>query len=364
MKRSVISILFISLLISAEGKDSRPKISFACELKGKEFSRLLSDSALVKELKEMKVSLRIGLPDFLPERTLTIQKLNSAGIPIYAWLLLPEEEGYWFNMRNGDKAIRKYEEFKKWTSDNQLKWEGIGIDLEPDINDAKLAFKHPWKLAWKAYIRLYDNKSLETGRKVYRDLISKIKSDGYPLESYIIPFIYDERMKKTTSFQKLLGILDLDTEKEIPMMYTSVVNNPGIIPFYHKEGMPVGLGSTGGGVNIEGFEAPAISWENLQRDLLIASGLTDEIFIFCLETSVSRGFLSRIRDLDFSQEAPDITKEIRLQSKTDRKVTYVLVALDHPLLIAIVVFAFASAIIFGLYKLVKFLLSWPKHWRS
>jgi hypothetical protein len=361
MKKSAIFTVLLFSFLVAIGNTGKPHLSFACELSGKDFGELFSDTNLVKELAEMQVSLIVGVMDFSPERTDAIQKLNMAGIPLVAWLLLPPDEGYWFNMHNGDKALRRYSDFKRWTSENGLKWKGIGIDLEPDINDSRLALTHPWKMAWKAYLRLFDRKSLINGQKHYRELLSVMKADGFQVESYIIPLIFKEREKNTSSFQKLLGILDVRTEKEIPMMYTSVVNNPGIIPFYHRLNMPIGLGSTGGGVKIEGIEAPAISWENLERDLLIASKLTGEIFIFCLETSVKRGFLPEIRDLDFTRPAPDMQREVQEQSRIDKWFGFILVILDHPVWLTISLVAIISGLVFGLYRLISFLMRKLRH---
>jgi hypothetical protein len=347
MKKLVL-FLFLAFQINMV-YGSKPQISFFCELPEKEFIGLFADSALVKELAAMKVSLRIGLHDFGPGRTATIRKLNQAGIPVYAWLLLPEEDGYWFNMQNGKKALKRYEDFRKWTVENRLKWEGIGLDLEPDINDAKLAMTHPAKLAWKAYKRLYDNKSVISAKEIYQKLISIMKADGYLVESYIIPYLFEERAKNTISCQNLLGIVDIETDREIPMLYTSVLGNPGIIPLYHKAKMPVALGSTGGGVNIEGFEAPSLSWDKLNRDLLLASKLTDEIVIFCLESSVQKGFLNEIKNLDFNKEAQNISIEIEKQQKINGYIRSVLVILDHPFWLTAGVLVIISGIFFGIY---------------
>jgi len=349
MKRTTFTLLL--LILVTIGFAERPKISFFCELQGKEFNELFADSALVQELVKMQASLRIGLHDFSPERTQTIQKLNQAGIPVIAWLLLPEEDGYWFNMYNGVKAEKRYADFKTWTAENQLKWAGIGIDLEPDMNDAKLAISHPWKLAWKAYKRLYDKNSLKVGRDIYQNIILKMKSDGYVVESYILPYIYEERIVKTTSLQKLLGIVDIETEKEIPMLYTSMLDNPAIIPVYHQDKMPVALGSTGGGVVIEGIELKAISWDKLERDILIASKLTDDIHIFCLETSVKKGFLSKIESIDFDQKVLDI--QLEKQKKIGRSVRFILIILNYPFLMTLVILAIMAGIFWGVYRLIK-----------
>ena len=81
----------------------------------------------------MKASVRVGLHDFSPLRAETIRKLNRQGIPVAAWLLLPEPDGYWFSLNNGNKAAARYAEFQKWSSANHLVWEAVGSILEPDI---------------------------------------------------------------------------------------------------------------------------------------------------------------------------------------------------------------------------------------
>lgn len=351
-----ISLLFVFSILFSAGNGASPDLSFYCELRGTEFNDLFTDTALIRELVDMNVSLRIGLHDFSTERTTTIQKLNEAGIPLVAWLLLPEEDGYWFNMHNGEKAEKRYADFKKWTSDNNLKWEGIGIDLEPDMNDGKLFFSHPWKLVWKVYKRLYDNKSLKEATNLYQELIDRMKNDGFHVESYLIPFIFDERELKTTSLQKLMGIVDIKTDSEIPMLYTSAMGNSAIIPLYHRDNMPIALGSTGGGVEVNGIELASLTWDNLEKDLLIASKLTDDIHIFSLEGTLQKGFLKDIKNLDFNRNAPDISVQIIKQKKFDKTIRFLLVILNHPFWLAFVILAIISVILFGVYKLITLLI--------
>ena len=56
-------------------------------------------------------------------------------MPVIAWLLLPKEQGYWFNLYNAPQAAARYEEFKDWTAKHDLFWDGVGLDIEPDINE-------------------------------------------------------------------------------------------------------------------------------------------------------------------------------------------------------------------------------------
>ena len=351
-----ITLIFLLILSLSTGYAEKPQLSFFCELQGKEFSELFADSALISQLLDMHASLRIGLHDFSLERTQTIKKINQAGIPIIAWLLLPEKDGYWFNMYNGEIAEKRYDEFKHWTDENQIKWAGLGIDLEPDINDIKLALSHRWKFAWKVYRRLYDNQSLKKGQIIYQALITKMRKDGFTVESYIIPWLYEERETGTTSFQKLLGIVDIETDKEIPMLYTSMTGNPSLIQVYHRDNQPIALGSTGGGINIDGIELASLGWDKLQRDLLIASKLTDEIHIFCLETSVQQNLLEKISSMDFNQEAPDIHFGIVKQKKIAAVTRFILKALNHPFLLTVTFFGIVSLLTWGIVKLISIIL--------
>lgn len=351
-KIPTVSIILILICLRSF---SGPKISFFVELPGNEFRQLFADTSLISQLVEMNVSLRVGLQDFSKERTETLLTLNKAGIPMIAWLLLPEEEGYWFNMYNGEKASERYNAFKKWSAENGLKWEGIGIDLEPDFNDAKLAVKHPYKLAWKAYKRLFDNRSLEKGKMVYDDLIGRMKADGYYVESYLIPFIYDERITGTTSFQKLLGLIDISTPREIPMVYTSAMGNPAIIREYCQAGQPVALGITGGGVIIEGVQPRFMSLDDLIRDLLISNECTKEAVIFCLEATWKNGWLHAIETIDYS-EAPLVMTNMRAKIEKLRKIVQrMLVVLDHPYMMSLAFLILVSCIIFILFAALRFI---------
>jgi hypothetical protein len=49
------------------------------------------------------------------------------------------------------------------------------------------------------------------------------------------------------------------------------MGNNAIIPFYHRDNMPIALGSTGGGDKVNGIELTSLTWNNLKKDLLLAS---------------------------------------------------------------------------------------------
>lgn len=87
----------------------------------------------------------------------------------------------------------------------------------------------------------------------YTALANQIRSDGYRVESYIFPFIYDERRANSQLLELLFGLVDVTAvDDEIPLLYTS--------------GLPLGLGflkSYGKGLKSVGkFGDPVLKCQN------------------------------------------------------------------------------------------------------
>ncbi len=343
-------LLFLALPTLAQ----KPKISFFTELPAAEFAELFADSLVISELQRLNAEIRMGMLDFAPERAEVVKKLNQNGIPVVAWLLLPKEEGYWFNMENGEDALERYADLKKWTLDNQLQWKGIGIDLEPNIEDIVLMTNNPKGAMKKAYFRLFDSDRVKKGAADYQKLIDQIKADGYPLESYIFPFMFDERQAGTQSFQKISGINDLTVDTEIPMLYTSFFGK-AFLPVYGEGLKAVALGSTGGGVEIPGLPGTptTMTWEDLERDILVASRTAEQVHIFCLESSVEKGFLPKIKTIDYNKSTPNISAEISQLNQTRAKIQRILKVLDYPVLVTTVVALLFTGLILFLVWLVR-----------
>ena len=81
-----------------------------------------------------------------------------------------------------------------------------------------------------------------------------MRIDGYSIESYQIPLVVDEREIGSSLLRKTLGIIDLPVDREVLMLYSSITknHNPGFLWSYASEAQGIGIGSTGGGVVIEG----------------------------------------------------------------------------------------------------------------
>lgn len=288
------------MLILAGPLQAQPILSFFNEMKSPELVRMFSDSAVTRDLQALNAEIRMGLLDLTPERASVIRRLNKAGIPVTAWLLLPEEKGYWFHPGNGHEAKARYLEVREWARQNRLSFKHIGLDMELDMNDVRLLRSDPWTLLAQLPGRLYDKSRIERAGSTYDSLLDIIRADGYTTESYYASFVKDEVKLGNTALQQLTGFMDIRTEREIPMLYGSFLGNPdGLLSVYGKDAgvTTVAIGSTGGGFDTS---LPILTYDQLVHDLRLASSFATEVHIFSLEGCVSRGFLSRLVNEDRS----------------------------------------------------------------
>jgi len=284
---------------------NKPHLTFFCELNSPELSALFSDPEIIRQLTELKASISLGLLDLSAERAAVAHQLNQAGIPLHAWLLLPMEQGYWFNLDNAPQALQRYQDFKQWTLENGLHWEAIGLDIEPDIRLMQ-SFKHGLAAGIKSVVRrLLARPAGENAKKRYLQLVQTIQKDGWGVESYQFPLIVDERRARSKFIQTLGRIIDLPVDREVLMLYSSFFRPHGaaILASYADEAGGIGLGVTGGGVDTGDLvDSRPLDWNELQRDLLLASRYSDQLYIFSLEGCVRQGFLEKISQLNWNQK--------------------------------------------------------------
>ena len=279
-----------------------PHLTFYTEL-DKEALQALFDESLIEDLKSMRAAISLGILDLSPERAGVVQQLNQAGIPVVAWLLLPEGSGYWFNLDNALEAEAFYKAFRVWTDQHKLQWKGIGLDIEPDIRVARQWVKNKWRVLPKLLRDVLNFSRLKSARKAYRRLIADIHSDGYTVESYQHFFIEDERRAGSTLIQRVLGIVDLPVDREVWMLYSSSLrpNSAGILWSYAPQAQAIGLGSTGGGVQSSTDQRALLKWGELARDLRLAWYWSNELYIFSLEGCVEQGFIERLKTFEWDQ---------------------------------------------------------------
>jgi hypothetical protein len=331
---------------------SKPRLTFFCKLDSLMLQALFSQPDLVA-LGKLESRVSLGLLDFSPERAEVVLRLNEAGIPVIAWLLLPKEQEAWPNPSNCTGAAQCYEAFKDWTRRYGLQWAAVGLEIEPDfalVREFMRLRASRTRLLLKLLSRVYDFVRFNRARKKYRMLLERIRADGYQVESYQFPFVVDERKVWSTLLQRALGIFDLPVDKEVLMLYSSYVRpyGAGLIWSYTPRAQSIAVGSTGGsvdfGIEDNWLDGTPLSWEEFARDLRLGWVYTDDLYVFSLEGCVRQGFLKRLEDFEWDQpilEPVEVAARVEAWRKALSSALWVFA---HPLLIVTAVGGLAGAL--------------------
>lgn len=283
----------------------KTEITFFCELHAQELKKLFEDRFVFDDLKTLNAGISLGILDLSPERASVVSKLNRLGIPVTAWLLLPEEQGYWFNLGNHAEATARYQAFKTWSEDNQLEWAAVGLDIESDINELKRFTDERGAVIQKAIKRLKDSIGYRAAKKAYESLVAQIHADGYLVESYHFPLIVDDREAGSTVLQRVAGLVDVAVDREVLMLYSSFFRPQGhsVLWSYAQKAQAIGIGNTGGGIQAGALEnVPYLTWDEFATDLRLARRSGKPIYVFSLEGCVKQGFLPRLVTFDWQAE--------------------------------------------------------------
>ena len=275
-----------------------PQLNFACQMETAALQSLFSDPDVIRDLEQLHAGITLSLIDLSPGRAQVVRQLNSAGIPVAAWLALPGEQGYYLNASNAVQAEVRFTEFQKWTADSGLHWSGIGLDIEPNLQE----FTSIGRAASAALKRLFDPGTVTRARAAYGAFIARIKAAGYSIETYQFPFIADERAVGSTLLERLFGIVDVRGDREVLMLYSSFnrTADSALIWQYGPSAQFIVVGITAGNPQPDTRMGP-LSWEELSHDVIVASHFSPVVGIYNLEGSVHHGLLPRLQALDWNQ---------------------------------------------------------------
>ena len=331
------AILSISIGGFAQGQDNRPRgdirisgenkggpaqLVFACDGSTSELETLFSQPDVLSDLKDLHAGIALALQDLSPDRARIVRQLNSAGIPVTAWLALPAEQGYYLNAANAPQAAARFAAFQTWTNTYGLQWAGVGLDIEPNIKDFATLRNSKWRLAWTLFGRYFDMERVRRARESYSSLIREIQAHGYRVQTYQFPFISDARRVRSTLLERLAGIVDVKGDQEVLMVYTSFNHrlDSALIWVYGPDAQAIAVGVTSGSTTAPRFTP--LNWEDFSRDLIVASHFSHVVGIYNLQGSVQQGFLPRLKTMNWNQsvEIPgdSIRKARQLRARIQR----------------------------------------------
>jgi len=349
--KKYIALLFIVLSFSS--LKAQRIISFFNEQKSPELVALFKDSSLIPNLQAIHGEIRMGTLDLTAERAAIVKKLNEAGVPVVAWLVLSEEDGYFSNSINANLSSKRYQEIKAWANQYQIKLKGIGLDFEIDMNDLKLAKQSPLKLIYKMYTRLYeDDSNLKNAKLKYDTLVFQIKADGFEVEGYYMPYINDEVAAGKNSIQKMARFIRYETGKDIPMLYSSLNGNgDGLLKIYGADIhlYATGLGSTGGGLDTSGL----LTYERLVHDMNVAFKTVKEVHIFSLEGAVKAGMMPKLLNYKYDSAVAYNQNEVEGAIGVQKKVKFISTILSYPTLFLVSILFILIAIVWVIKLIIQ-----------
>jgi hypothetical protein len=331
------AILSISIGGFAQGQDNRPRgdirisgenkggpaqLVFACDGSTSELETLFSQPDVLSDLKDLHAGIALALQDLSPDRARIVRQLNSAGIPVTAWLALPAEQGYYLNAANAPEAAARFAAFQTWTSTYGLQWAGVGLDIEPNIKDFATLRNSKWRLARTLSGRYFDMERVRRARESYSSLIREIQAHGYRVQTYQFPFISDARRVRSTLLERLAGIVDVKGDQEVLMVYTSFNHrlDSALIWVYGPDAQAIAVGVTSGSTTAPRFTP--LNWEDFSRDLIVASHFSHTVGVYNLGGCVQQGFLPRLKTMNWNQsvEIPgdSIRKARQLRARIQR----------------------------------------------
>jgi hypothetical protein len=253
-------------------------------------------------LKSLHATVAIPIQDFTPQRATIVQLLNQQGIPAVAWIVLPKEQGYYLTADNAPQAAARLADFEVWTRTYGLRWAAVGLDIEPSFTELAQLRSHRWELIKTLLARSVNLRRIGRARKAYYLLIDQIRSLGYPVQVYQMPYIPMERDVHSTLPDRLLGSVDVRGDQNYLMLYTSFARpiGAGMIWSLGPHAGGIGVGSTDGDT-APGTGSGPLDWSEFSRDLIVASHFTRQIGVYDLEGCIRQGFLPRLVTMDWSQ---------------------------------------------------------------
>ena len=190
-----------------------------------------------------------------------------------AWIVLPKAQGYYVNVGNAAQTAARFSEFDKWTTDNGLRWEAVGLDIEPTFQEFGSLTGDVRRLATMVIRRSFDWERVRRARGDYQALVRPMQARGYRVQTYQLSFIADERRAGSTLLQRIFGLVDVRGNEEVLMLYTSLSEpfGAGLIWAYGSDAQVVAVGSTAlSGDSALDARYPPLTWAKFSRDLRVA----------------------------------------------------------------------------------------------
>ncbi len=273
-------------------------LTFFVEVAAAELDALLSETTL-KLLAQAQASLAVAMIDLLPERAVALRRAASYGIGVTAWLVLDRCDGYWLTIDNAESAGRRWQQVQAWLTHESVQVQAVGLDIEMPEADAVALSRAPLPSLWRLWTRRRRRHEVALAKGAYLALIEQVRGAGWPVETYQLPFVIDERAARSTLLQRVLGFADVRGDREVLMLYRSVPPaglGRWMVELWGAEAEAIAVGITGGGVaSLQPvFANRQLHLQALRDELARARHFGRPLYVFSLEGCVQGEMLEEL----------------------------------------------------------------------
>lgn len=229
----------------------QPIVTYICNMSSHAMADFWRDEVYA-HLSINRMRICMAMRDTTDTRAAIVRQLNRHRIPVVAWIV-PEEQAANRDFRMHDAAAfqARYQHIHQWGVAHGLRWDAIGIDIEPDIRDT-IRFGDEPNVDYHTLIQRFGNRwHIEDATTTYQQIMARIHADGHTSESYEVPFVRDDRVSQSTVARRLLGLPDLAAHQTVVRLCSSTARpyGPGLITTYAPEYTAAIIGNVDAGDN-------------------------------------------------------------------------------------------------------------------
>jgi hypothetical protein len=129
---------------------------------------LFANHDVVAALHDLHAQVAVAIADFSPERAQVVRFLNKQQIPVIAGVTLQTRDGPYFNADDAAEAPAQIAAFEEWTRENGLRWDAVGLDIEPNFGELAALKNHRWRLITTLLRDSLDSKRIERAQEERR----------------------------------------------------------------------------------------------------------------------------------------------------------------------------------------------------
>lgn len=158
------------------------------------------------------LQLNLALPEGRladPDLERLLRAAEAQSVPVGAWLLLPDAEGYWPNAENAAHFLRHVERFLDWLSTRRLRVAELIVDMETPLALSRLLkgkLLQGLQVEYRRWQNPLNAERFATATELFTRLVSTAHQAGSTVQVVTYPFLLHDAAAGNTAFQEFLQV--------------------------------------------------------------------------------------------------------------------------------------------------------------